>query len=221
MDSTIVDAETLDQLADYAGLKEKIGAITALAMEGKLDFGGALRKRVSLLKDLRMEAMHKTLERMKLNPGAVLLIKTMKKGGAKCVLVSGGFTFFTGAIAKQVGFDTHHGNTLEIHNDKLTGKVIEPILDKFTKADYLRTYVRDMKIKPEDVMAIGDGANDIPMLSGRARHRLQTQGCGEKGNRQPDHSRRPDRRSVCAGIYANSLSGLNCKAPTRTQTPHP
>ncbi len=164
MDSTIVSAETLDELADYAGLKEKIGAITALAMEGKLDFNGALRERVGLLKDLRMEAMQKTLERMTLNPGAASLVKTMKKGGAKCVLVSGGFTFFTGAIAKQVGFDAHHGNTLEILNDKLTGKVIEPILDKFAKADYLRTYVRDMKIKPEDVMAIGDGANDIPML---------------------------------------------------------
>ncbi|MCE7886644.1 MAG: phosphoserine phosphatase SerB [Alphaproteobacteria bacterium PRO2] len=164
MDSTIVDAETLDELADYAGLKEKIAAITALAMEGKLDFNAALRERVGLLKDLNIEAMQKTLERMKLNPGAESLIRTMKKGGAKCVLVSGGFTFFTGAIAKQTGFDTHHGNTLEIHNDKLTGKVIDPILDKFSKADFLRTYVRDMKIKPEDVMAIGDGANDIPML---------------------------------------------------------
>jgi phosphoserine phosphatase len=164
MDSTIVSAETLDELAEYAGLKEKISAITALAMEGKLDFNSALRERVGLLKDLNVDALHKTLERMQLNPGAKSLVQTMKKSGAKCVLVSGGFTFFTEAIANLVGFDAHHGNTLQMEKDKLTGKVIEPILDKFAKVDFLRTYVRDLKIKPEDTMTIGDGANDIPML---------------------------------------------------------
>jgi phosphoserine phosphatase len=183
MDSTIVDAETLDELADYAGLKEKIGAITALAMEGKLDFNGALRERVGLLKDLNIEAMHKTLERMKLNPGAESLIRTMKKGGAKCVLVSGGFTFFTGAIAKQVGFDTNHGNTLEIHNEKLTGKVIEPILDKFAKADFLP----HLCPRHEDQNRRRHGhrrrRERHPDVEGRrARHRLQTERRGEKGN---------------------------------------
>jgi phosphoserine phosphatase len=164
MDSTIVTAETLDELAAFAGLKEKIAAITALAMEGKLDFISAIRERVALLKDLPIDAMQKTLEHMTLNPGAATLIKTMKKAGTKCVLVSGGFTFFTEAIGNQVGFDHHHGNSLEMHNDKLTGKVKDPILDKFAKVEFLRHYVHSLKIKPEDVFAIGDGANDIPML---------------------------------------------------------
>jgi phosphoserine phosphatase len=164
MDSTIVSSETLDELADYAGLKEKISAITAAAMEGQLDFNSALRGRVALLKDLDVSALHETLKKMQLNPGAKSLVQTMKKAGAKCVLVSGGFTFFTEAVATMCGFDMHHGNNLQVEKDKLTGKVIEPILDKFAKVDFLRTYVRDMKLKPEDAMTIGDGANDIPML---------------------------------------------------------
>lgn len=164
MDSTIVSAETLDELAEYAGLKDKIAAITTLAMEGKLDFKSALKERVGLLKDLPVDAMQKTLDRMTLNPGALSFVRTMKKAGAKCVLVSGGFTFFTGAIAGKCGFDTHHGNTLEVHNGKLTGKVIDPILDKFAKVDFLRQHVHAMKIRVEDALTIGDGANDIPML---------------------------------------------------------
>ncbi|MGB4057147.1 MAG: phosphoserine phosphatase SerB [Alphaproteobacteria bacterium] len=164
MDSTIINGETLDELAEFAGLKEKISAITALAMEGKLDFNSALRERVSLLKDLPVEALGKTLERMSSNPGAEIFIKTMKKSGATCVLVSGGFTFFTEAVAQQTGFDHHHGNTLEIENGKLTGKVLGSILDKFAKHDFLKSYTRDLKIKPEDTLTIGDGANDIPML---------------------------------------------------------
>ncbi len=164
MDSTIVSSETLDELADYAGLKDEISAITALAMEGKLDFSGALRERVGLLKNLPVEALEKTLERMALNPGAKTLVETMARNGATCVLVSGGFTFFTGAVARLAGFGHHHGNTLGIENGRLTGGVIDPILDKFAKVDFLHRYVLDLKIEPGDALTIGDGANDIPML---------------------------------------------------------
>jgi phosphoserine phosphatase len=164
MDSTIVTGETLDELAAFAGLKDKIAAITALAMEGKLDFRSALRERVGLLKDLPLAALQKTLEVMTLNPGAKTLVRAMKQSGATCVLVSGGFTFFTEAAAAMAGFDAHHGNILEIQEGKLTGKVIDPVLDKFAKVDFLRTHIRNLKIKPEDTLTMGDGANDLPML---------------------------------------------------------
>ncbi len=168
MDSTIIDSETLDELAAHADkdneLGKKIAAITALAMEGKLDFPSALRERVALLKGLSASALPETLEKMALNQGAKIFIETMKKSGAQCVLVSGGFTFFTGAVARMTGFDAHHGNKLGIEDGKLTGKVEGAILDKTAKLEFLKAYARDLKIKPEDALAIGDGANDIPML---------------------------------------------------------
>jgi phosphoserine phosphatase len=168
MDSTIIDSETLDELAAHAGkdkgLGEKIAAITARAMEGKLDFNSALYERVALLEGLPATALKQTLQKMNLNPGAKTLIATMKKSGAKCVLVSGGFTFFTGAVAKTCGFDAHHGNTLGIENEKLTGKVEGAIINKTAKLEFLKSYTRSLKIKLEETLAIGDGANDIPML---------------------------------------------------------
>ncbi|MCK5284048.1 MAG: phosphoserine phosphatase SerB [Alphaproteobacteria bacterium] len=164
MDSTIVDSETLDELAEFAGLKEQISAITAQAMEGQLDFHDALRKRISLLKDLPVSALEKTLSATKINLGAKELVKTMSAHNATCVLVSGGFTFFTKNIAAQVGFHINYGNTLDIRNDVLTGQVIEPILDKHSKVDFLRKHVEMLGITNQDCMSIGDGANDLPML---------------------------------------------------------
>ncbi len=164
MDSTIASSETLDELADFAGIKDKIAEITALAMEGKLDFHDALRERVGLLKDLPIKALEQTLEKTKLNPGAEILASTMRAHGATCVLVSGGFTFFTSAIARVCDFEFHHGNTLDIENGKLTGFVKDPILDKFSKLNFLNNYVQDLGIDLEDCLTIGDGANDIPML---------------------------------------------------------
>ncbi|MCB1680385.1 MAG: phosphoserine phosphatase SerB [Rhodospirillales bacterium] len=164
MDSTIASTETLDELADYAGIKDKIAAITAQAMEGKLDFKAALRERVGLLKDLPVKALKETLEKTTLNPGAESFAPTMKAQGATCVLVSGGFTFFTEAIAARSGFEVHHGNILEIDNEKLTGQVREPILDKFAKVDFLERHMQEKNLKPEDCLTIGDGANDVPML---------------------------------------------------------
>jgi phosphoserine phosphatase len=164
MESTIVDKEALDELAAFAGIKDKIAAITQSAMEGKLDFKAALFERIGLLKDLPTGALQTVLGSMSLNPGAKQLVATMKKHGATCVIVSGGFTFFTEPVAKQAGFDYHHGNTLVIENGKLAGKVTEPVLDKFAKLDFLKSYVKQLGLTHDDVMAIGDGANDIPML---------------------------------------------------------
>ncbi len=164
MDSTIAQGETLDELAKYAGIKDEIAQITAKAMEGKIDFHEALHKRVSLLKNLETTALNATLIETKTNQGAEIFIKTMRKNGAICVLVSGGFTFFTEAIAKQCNFNFNYGNKLEIENNKLTGNVIEPILDKHAKVKILEKYIKDLNITTDDCLTIGDGANDLPML---------------------------------------------------------
>ncbi len=164
MDSTIVAEETLDELAAYAGIKDEIAAITKKAMEGHLDFHEALRARVKLLEGLDSSKIQETLEATQINPGARELVATMRESGATCILVSGGFTFFTSAIASEVGFQHNHGNTLHIKNDKLTGTVGEPIQDKHSKLNYLRRYCEDLGLDDTAVMTIGDGANDLPML---------------------------------------------------------
>ena len=164
MDSTIVTGETLDDLAAHAGLKEQIAGITARAMNGELDFHDALNERVSLLKGLPVKALQETLDAMQYSPGAGTLIKTMRENGTHCVLVSGGFTFFTGAVAKELEFMNHHGNELEFEDDQLTGKVKMPILDKNAKVDFLKYYMNQYSLGPDSCMTIGDGANDIPML---------------------------------------------------------
>ncbi len=164
MDSTIVAGETLDELAAHAGLKDKIAVITARAMNGELDFKDALRERVALLEGLPESAVAQTLAATHPNPGAEIFVQTMKQNAATCVLVSGGFTLFTAAFSKSCGFDFHHGNTLEIENGVLTGRVTEPILDKDSKVDFLQHYVTENNLTTDDVLAIGDGANDLPML---------------------------------------------------------
>jgi phosphoserine phosphatase len=165
MDSTIVTSETLDELAGEAGLKGKISAITEKAMRGELDFIGALKERVSLLEGLPRDALQRTLDSTEISPGAETMVKTMRDNGAFCALVSGGFTFFTGSIAARLGFTAHHGNVLEIKDDKLTGKVQEPILDKNAKLNYLKLYCDELDIHISNTVAIGDGANDLPMLA--------------------------------------------------------
>jgi len=148
MDATIVEGETLDELAARAGIGEKVAAITARAMAGELDFRAALAERVGLLAGLPEGALADTLAAMRLTPGAGELVAGMRAAGATCVLVSGGFTFFT----------------LEVRDGVLTGRVVEPVLDKDTKLTLLTQYVADLGLTPADVLAIGDGANDIPML---------------------------------------------------------
>lgn len=164
MDSTIVDSETLDELAGHIGIKDKVAAITARAMNGEIEYQASLKERVALLKNLPEEALKQTLEATRISSGAKTVVKTMRKHGALCVLVSSGFTFFTASIAGQCGFSQHHGNVLEIKNGKLTGKVHEPILDKNAKLSYLHHYKRNLDLGKEDTLAIGDGANDLPML---------------------------------------------------------
>jgi len=164
MDSTIVTSETLDELAAEAGLKDQISAITTKAMRGELDFEGALRKRVSLLEGLSTDALKRTLDDTEISKGAEQLVKTMRDNGAFCALVSGGFTYFTGAIAAKLGFTTHHGNTLNIEKDRLKGTVGQPILGKEAKLNYLKLYCEELELELEETAAIGDGANDLPML---------------------------------------------------------
>lgn len=164
MDSTIVTSETLDELAAEAGIKEKISAITEKAMRGELDFNGALKERVGLLEGLPEEALQRTLQATEISQGAESLLKAMNAQDAFCVLVSGGFTFFTGHIANKLGFSAHHGNILGIEDGKLTGKVKEPILNKDAKLSFLKLYCEEMEVDISDTVAIGDGANDLPML---------------------------------------------------------
>lgn len=164
MDSTIVTSETLDELAEYAGIKDKVAQITAHAMNGELDFHAALRERVGLLKGLQVTALQATLKETRLSEGAEVFVNTMRSHGATCVLVSGGFTFFTQKIADICGFQFNHGNILDIAQEKLTGAVTPPILDKFSKVSFLKQYMQELDLTPENCLAIGDGANDVPML---------------------------------------------------------
>lgn len=164
MDSTIVTTETLDELAAEAGIKDKIATITERAMRGELDFHAALRERVSLIKGLSIDALKRTLDDTVISDGAQSTLKTLTKHYVFCVLVSGGFTYFTGAIADQLGFNAHHGNVLNIADDKLTGDVQEPILDKESKLSFLKLYCEELNLDLTDAVTIGDGANDLPML---------------------------------------------------------
>ena len=165
MDSTIVTTETLDELAAKAGIKDRIAAITARAMNGELDFHAALRERVGLLKDLPVTALHETLDETELCQGAGELVHFLREQGATCVLVSGGFTFFTSAIADKAGFHHHHGNELDHDGTVLVGTVGPDILDKDAKLAFLRKYAGELGIDLSETMAIGDGANDLPMLA--------------------------------------------------------
>lgn len=164
MDSTIVTTETLDEIAAFAGLKEKVAVITEQAMRGEIDFKGALKERVAMLTGLPEDTLQKVLAQIELTPGADILVPVMAQAGATCVLVSGGFTTFTSRIAKKAGFAHHHGNVLEIKDGKLTGTVADPILDKEEKCRLLDDYRKKLGISVADTMAIGDGANDLPML---------------------------------------------------------
>jgi phosphoserine phosphatase len=164
MDSTIVTGETLDELADFAGLKEKIAATTRAAMNGELDFHEALRARVAMLKGLKLDALDKTWERVRLTPGAQELVRTMAAHNALTALVSGGFTWFTGRVAALVGFDIHRANTLLDDGAALTGEVGEPIVDRDTKLATLRELAAERRLRMAATLAVGDGANDLAML---------------------------------------------------------
>jgi phosphoserine phosphatase len=165
MDSTIIGQECIDELADYAGIKPQVAAITERAMRGELDFADALAERVALLEGLDSSVIeHCLAERIRPNPGAATLVRTMRSLGAETILVSGGFTAFVGPIARAVGFDRFVANVLSVRDGLLGGTVEGRIVDSRVKRETLIEARRELGLKREEVMAIGDGANDIPMI---------------------------------------------------------
>ena len=165
MDSTIIGCECLDELADYAGVKAAVSAITERAMRGELDFAEALRERVAMLNGLSSEVLGQCYaERVRLNPGARTLVQTMAANGARCVLVSGGFTSFTRRVAAAAGFQAHFANTLIEVDGRLAGTVGEPILGREAKLATLNKQAAAQGLQPEAALAVGDGANDLDMI---------------------------------------------------------
>jgi len=165
MDSTIIEQECIDEIADFAGHGAQVAAITERAMRGELDFDAALKTRVGLLKGLTIATLEQVIsERITLTPGAKTTVATMAANGAFCALVSGGFTFFTSRISQRIGFHENRANTLETDNGRLTGNVVPPILGQQAKLDALREFTHTHQIPMSATMAVGDGANDLAMI---------------------------------------------------------
>jgi phosphoserine phosphatase len=165
MDSTMIQQECIDELADEAGVGPYVAGITARAMNGELEFDAALRARVGLLRGLEEAVIARVIrDRITLMPGAPALVATMRGHGGYAALVSGGFTAFTGAIAGVLGFDENRANTLLVEDGRLTGAVAEPILGRAAKVQALEEISARLGISPADAVAVGDGANDLGML---------------------------------------------------------
>ncbi|HUA51250.1 MAG TPA: phosphoserine phosphatase SerB, partial [Candidatus Sulfotelmatobacter sp.] len=164
MDSTIIENETLDELAAEAGVGERVAQITARSMRGEIDFTSALRERVAMIQGLGLDALERTAARVRVTPGAATLVRTMRHAGAFTALVSGGFRFFTGRIRTAVGFDWDEANDLEIHDARLTGRVVEPVVNRDGKRTALERLAAAHRIEPTDCLAVGDGANDLAMI---------------------------------------------------------
>lgn len=165
MDSTMIQQECIDELADMAGVGAYVAAITERAMNGELDFEAALRERVGLLKDMPVGIIDTVIaERITFMPGGATLVATMKAAGGRAVLVSGGFTDFTARVAAGLGFDEHRANILLTRDGRLTGQVAEPILGREAKVTALLEVTVQMGVADADVIAVGDGANDLGML---------------------------------------------------------
>ena len=165
MDSTMITVECIDELAGYAGIKAEIAAVTERAMSGELDFAAALKERVALLKGLDEAAIAQCLdEKVGITPGAIPLVRTMKREGARAVLVSGGFTAFADKVGRTIGFDAVVANELHIENGRLTGTVGPAIVGAQGKRDALLDAAALAGVGPQESIAVGDGANDVPML---------------------------------------------------------
>lgn len=166
MDSTMINQECLDELADLAGKRDEVSAITEQAMTGELDFEDALKERVGMLAGLDVSALEETYaSRIDLMPGSEALVRTMNANGALCILVSGGFTYFTARVANALGFAEHRGNELIIKDGVLTGDVGQPILGRDAKRTSLEAARRRLGLSIAETMAVGDGANDLDMIS--------------------------------------------------------
>jgi phosphoserine phosphatase len=166
MDSTIIGVECLDELADFAGVKAEVSAITERAMRGEIGFEGALRERVAMLKGLPLAALQRCYdERVRLNPGARTMVETMVANGARCVLVSGGFSYFTSRVATAAGFQAERANSLIDDGAALVGLVGDPILGREAKLSALEAEAAALGASAADAIAIGDGANDLAMIN--------------------------------------------------------
>ena len=164
MDSTLITSESLDDLADFMGIKKQVAAITARAMRGELDFEEAIKERVAMIKGLSLEAMDQVVRDLTLNPGAEALAATMKASGAYCAVVSGGFKPMTGHVRMLLGFNEDRANDLEVEDGALAGRVKLPILGREAKVATLFDLAHKLDIKADAVVTVGDGANDIGML---------------------------------------------------------
>ena len=166
MDSTLITIECIDEIADMQGLKPQVSAITEAAMRGEIDFAESLRRRVSLLAGLDQSALQRVYdERLQLSPGAETLLATARAAGIRTLLVSGGFTFFTERLQPRLGLDYTAANTLDVADGKLTGRVLGDIVDAQGKADWLNRVRSQLGLKKEQVIAMGDGANDLKMMA--------------------------------------------------------
>ncbi len=166
MDSTLITIECIDQIADYAGKKSEVAAITASAMRGEIDWPASLRQRVALLRGLDESVLQRVYdERLRLSPGADILVKAAKDAGIYTLLVSGGFTFFTERLKMRLGIDAAFSNQLEIIDGKLTGYAIGELCDADAKARHVRQTAQKLGISREQIMVIGDGANDLKMMA--------------------------------------------------------
>lgn len=165
MDSTLINIESIDELADIANKRVQVAAITAAAMRGEMDFSESLRRRVALLEGLPEGALQQVIDqRLQLNPGAEILLQRLQQLGIKTLLVSGGFVFFTEHLQQRLKLDYTQANTLEIVDGKLTGRVLGEIFDAQGKADCLVRTRDQLGLLPEQVIVLGDGANDIKMM---------------------------------------------------------
>ncbi|WP_324778663.1 phosphoserine phosphatase SerB [Thiobacillus sedimenti] len=166
MDSTLITIECIDEIADMQGLKPQVAAITEAAMRGEIDFAESLRRRVSLLEGLDQSALQRVYdERLQLSPGAEFLLAAARAAGIRTLLVSGGFTFFTERLKPRLGLDFTAANTLEVAGGRLTGRVLGTIVDAQGKADWLNRVREQLGLRPEQVIAMGDGANDLKMMA--------------------------------------------------------
>jgi phosphoserine phosphatase len=165
MDSTLISIECIDEIADFLGIKPQVAAITEAAMRGELDFEGSLTRRVALLKNLDVAALeHVYTERLRLNPGAEIMLQGLQAQGIKVALVSGGFTFFTQRLQERLRLDYTLANVLDIEHGKLTGRVAGTIVGAEGKAAFLRRLTAELQLQTQQTMAMGDGANDLKMM---------------------------------------------------------
>ena len=165
MDSTLIQAECIDEIAKEAGVGEQVAAVTEAAMRGELDFTQSLAERVALLKGLDVSVLEAVYNRIELMPGAEELIAALKASGIKTAILSGGFVYFASRFAKRLGIDAYHCNDLEVLDGKLTGKTLGPIVDAQAKADHLVALAKQWSIPMEQTASVGDGANDLKAMA--------------------------------------------------------